>query len=156
MKSIEYRKYYESNLDDANEFQDFICISLMQRGIVLSNMSSKKYQYNYGENIQGFEIKLDKKFRESGNLYIEYKEKSDPNNVNYVDSGIVRNDNSWIYCVGDYKGIYLMQKSVLVAMKKGINKYRHVETPTSKGYLLPVSDADKYFTYIEFLRNEVK
>ena len=152
MTSEQYKTYYIGNLEEAKEFQDFVCISLINRGIVLSNMSSKKYQYNHGENIQGFEIKYDKKFRTSTNLYIEYQEKSDPNNTNYVESGILRNDNTWIYCLGDYDGIYLMQKSVLKAMYIGNNTYRHVSTPTSKGYLLPVCEADKYFTYIEFIQ----
>lgn len=146
-----YKSYYSEQLESAGEFQDFVCMKLITKGIVLSNMSSKKYQIDIGENLQGFEIKNDKMFRTTGNLYIEVEEKSNPQNINYVESGISRNDNSWIYAIGDYQGIYLIQKKVLKAMylKKS---YKEVEnkTKTSLGFLLPVAEADIYFNYIEF------
>jgi len=105
-----------------------------------------------GENIQGFEIKFDHLFRKTGNLYIEIMEKSNSSLEFYSDSGINRHDNTWIYCVGDYEGIFLMQKSVLVAMnEKGSFKFVENGTKTSKGFLLPVTDAKKYFTEISFI-----
>lgn len=155
MKSKEYNEYYVKMLDEATEFQDFVCIELIKRGIVLSNMSSKKYQNLKGENVQGFEIKFDKIYETSGNLYIEFAEKSNPNNEHYVASGIYRNDNSWIYAAGNYDGIYLMQKKVLRAMhKKGNYIEKENKYKTSKGFLLPnkidQKIADKYFDYIKF------
>lgn len=148
---IDYKKEtYIPNLIASEEFQDFICLELIKKGIVLSNMSSKKYQIDVGENVQGFEIKYDRKFRNTNNLYIEYMEKSNPENYKYVESGILRHDNTWIYCVGDYSGVYLMQKSVLKAMLSKNNKYKKVKTATSMGFLLPVEDADIYFNYITF------
>lgn len=148
---IDYKKEtYMPNLIAASEFQDFICLQLIKKGIVLSNMSSQKFQLEVGENIQGFEIKYDRIFRESNNLYIEYMEKSNPKNYKYVESGILRHDNTWIYCVGDYDGVYLMQKSVLVAMLNKNNNYKRVKTDTSMGFLLPIKDAYTYFTYLTF------
>lgn len=114
-------------------------------------MSSKKYQKDIGENIQGFEIKMDLKFRHTGNIYIETHEKSNINVYQYSVSGIYRFDNTWIYVIGDYQGVYLMQKKVLQAMEKK-GHYKKVEngTLTSKGFLFPVTEANKYFNYIEF------
>ena len=143
------KEVYMPQLKDAEEYQDFVCINLIKKGIVLSNMSSKKYQFEVGETLQGFEIKNDKIFRNSNNLYIEYEEKSDPIRKYYVKSGILRHDNTWIYAIGDYEGMYLMQKKVLIAMYKK-NKFKTVETKTSRGMLLPVAEANKYFDYIKF------
>jgi len=144
-----YEEYYENNLKAANEYQDFVCIHLIKKGIVLSNMSSQKFQNELGENLQGFEIKFDRLFRQTNNLYIEVAEKSNPSNMNYVKSGIFRNDNSWIYAIGDYEGIYLIQKKVLKSMYEK-NRFKEVKKPTSIGMLLPLYEADKYFDYIEF------
>ncbi len=142
---------YDKQLIEAQEYQDYICMKLIHKGIILSNFSSQKYQIEIGENLQGFEIKFDHLFRDTNNLYIEISEKSHPNNPNYVDSGIYRIDNTWIYAIGDYDGIYLMQKKVLIAMNDK-NRYKVVENnfKTSNGFLLPVIDAEKYFNYITF------
>ncbi len=89
----------------------------------------------------GAEIKRDGKFRETGNLYIEVAEKAHPNNGNYVPSGICREDNSWLYIIGDEKTFYVLSPKILRMMT---GRYKHVQTPTSKGFLLPVRDAEKY------------
>lgn len=94
---------YKEMLEKGLEYQDFITDMLLSEiGISLSTYSSKKYQYSVGENKQGIEIKFDDRYKETGNLYIEIKEKSNAINANYVDSGIYRSDNTWLYVIGDY------------------------------------------------------
>jgi hypothetical protein len=151
MNPKEYKAYYAEKLEEANEFQDFVCLQLSKLGIIVTVFSSKKYQFEIGESLQGFEFKNDQKFRLTGNLYIEVAEKSSPSKIEYASSGILRGDNTLFYVTGDRIGIYLMQKTVLVAIyKKG--KYRVIEnrTKTSRGFLFPVADAEKYFKYIKF------
>ena len=139
-----YREYYSIQLSEAQEYQDWCTtVFIKELGVAVTNYQSKKYQYNVGENVQGLEIKNDKKFRETGNLYIEVKEKSHPSNPNYVKSGIYRLDNSWLYCIGDYNIIYIFAKKHLQLIYEA-GKYREVTTPTSIGFLLPINDADKY------------
>lgn len=139
-----YKKYYDECLEMGKEFQDFISVLLLKEiGISLSGMSSKKYQTSVGENLQGIEIKFDNKFKLTNNVYIEVKEKSDPNNAVYVDSGIYRKDNTWIYIIGDYNTVFIFGKEHLKLMHKS-NKYHQVTTPTSVGFLVPLSDAKKY------------
>ena len=93
--------YYEKQLEVGLEFQDFVTSELYKRGIVVVGYSSKKYQLNEGENLLGAEIKRDGLFRKTGNLYIEIKEKSHPQKKKYIDSGIYRKDNSWLFVIGD-------------------------------------------------------
>lgn len=95
------------------EFQDFVCATLARSGIILQNLGSKRYQIAIGENIQGFEIKYDGRFRDTGRLSIEIAEKSRASNVEWIASGIYRNDNTWLYIQGDWKEIYIFPKNRL-------------------------------------------
>lgn len=141
---MNYKKHYDGCLQKGLEFQDFIATILVKEmGISLSSFSSKKYQFKIGENMQGIEIKFDDKFKNTGNIYIEVKEKSNPANLNYVNSGIYRVDNTWLYIIGNYECVYIFGKQHLKLMHTS-RKYREVTTPTSVGFLLPSDDADKY------------
>lgn len=143
---------YKTKLEEGLVFQDVVSQQLvMLKSITLTPLTSHIGQLQKGETLQGFEIKYDRLFRETKNLYIEYAEKSDPKNMSYVPSGILRNDNTWMYCVGDYEGLYLMQKKVLLMLKES-NSVEHKQTSTSKGFVLPIKIAEKYFDYIEFIK----
>ena len=137
---------YKNMLLKGLEFQDFVTdILIKELGIALSTYSSIRYQNKKGENKQGFEIKFDDKYKDTGNIYIETAEKSNENNINYVDSGIYRSDNTWIYIIGNYQELYIFSKSHLVLMHKS-KIYIEKTTKTSKGFLIPQKDAEKYCT----------
>lgn len=106
---------------------------------MLNCYGSRKYQYQVGESKTGIEIKFDKRSKETHNLYIEYAEKRSDSNI-YVSSGIERNDNTWLYCIGDYETLYLIPKNRLKALKNDPS-LEHKTTRTSKGYLLPCEKA---------------
>lgn len=143
--------YYETKLMSGSKFQDFIAVEFAKIGIPITNFSSKLYQIKKGENLQGFEIKNDEMFRKTGNIWIECSERFKPENE-YVESGIFRSDNTRFYVIGDYQGVFLMQKKILKLLSK---KYEERENTrkTSKGFLLPVLKAEEYFDYIEFQAN---
>ena len=140
-----YAEYYKDQLTDAQEFQDFVAEKLYQIGLPLFNYTSKKYQYEHGENKLGVEIKFDKKFQATGNLWIELAEKSSPAKVSYINSGIQRNDNTWLYLIGNYQTIFIFAKSLLFQLSR-MEKYKIIENnhKTSRGFLLPEKDAQKY------------
>lgn len=144
--------YYAEQLEEARKYQDFVKHELYKRGIPIVFNDSTQYQYGEGENILGIEIKNDKKFRDTGNLYIEVEEKADAINSEYVKSGIFRDDNSWLYLIGDYLTIYIFAVNFLVAMYK-TGKYRDTVTPTSKGFLIPLGDANKYAAKVIDIKN---
>jgi len=141
-----YEAYRKTQIESGQAYQDFVvdcCYRILNMPI--SCYSSKLYQQNVGESINGVEIKNDRKFKESGNLYIELAEKARPRDGEYAMSGINRGDNTWLYLIGDFDIIYVFAKSMLIGMSKS-HKYRKVEngTRTSVGFLLPVPDAAKY------------
>ena len=94
-------------------FQDFVCLALMQRHIVLQNIGSKKYQIEVGENLQGFEIKLDNRCTDTGRLAIEVAEKANRDVPWWTPSGIMRDDNSILYIQGNYKCFWVFAKNWL-------------------------------------------
>lgn len=135
--------YYQEQLQRGLEYQDFVTDKLFELGISLNCYSSQKYQNEKGENKTGIEIKLDNKMKQTGNLFIEYAEKRNKENEFYIPSGIERNDNTWLYAIGDYDTIYIIDKRVLQDLKTS-QDVTHVTTSTSKGYLLTENMARKY------------
>ena len=145
--SSEYEAYRNQMIAVGIEFQDFIQdVFHGHLGLSVGNYQSKKYQFEKGENRAGIEIKRDGKFRTSGNLYIEISEKARPRGGDYVPSGIRRIDNTWLYVIGDEQTVFVFTKSQLVRLAaltkpNGEKQLKRVETPTSQGMLLPVSQA---------------
>jgi len=150
--AINYRKENSGHIDSfeiGNEFQDFVCITLAKEGVILQNINSKKFQYETGENLQGFEIKYDARCTgdkgtiATNQLSIEISEKTKATNFNYIDSGIYRCDNSWLYIQGNYMMFWIFAKVILQHLHKS-SRYSEHELPTIKKFYLPISDADKY------------
>jgi hypothetical protein len=133
--------YYQTKLEEGLQFQDVVTRELYQCGIVVVGYASKRFQNNEGENMLGAEIKRDGKFRETGNLYIETAEKTHPDNYQYVPSGIHRKDNSWLFVIGDEQTIFIFSTKYLRLLE---NRYPKVEKTTSRGYLMPVVEANRY------------
>lgn len=131
---------YQTLLEEGLKFQDFVTMELMRRGVLtILCFRSQQYQYRVGESANGVEIKLDKRFRQTGNLYIEIAERTSTDKQ-FSPSGIHRPDNTWLWVIGDYKTLYIFAKNVLQLVQK---RFIPVITATSKGYLMPVGDAKK-------------
>ncbi len=143
-QNIIYQDYYSEQLEISREFQDFLSIRLLQYGLLFIPFSSSKYQKTKGESWGGIEVKYDNKYQKTGNLYIEYAEKSNPENLSYIDSGILSKDNTWLWVIGDYKQIWIFGKSILQLVILHSKLCEKRETPTSRGGLLPLDIADKY------------
>lgn len=152
--------YYKEKLTEGIKYQDFICRELLKEGIVIVNLQSKDEQYDVGENLLGLEIKYDKIMKESKRIYIETKEKANSRNYEYIDSGIYRNDNSWLYGIGDYDVFYIFCKKMLQRIHKGEIPIDGIYCPprkdTSEGFCLPLEAAEKYASkIIRFKKKDV-
>lgn len=140
--------YYREKLEQGLSYQDYVTEKLYSIGLPVIGYSSKKYQNEKGENKNGWEIKFDDLRKKTGNLYIETAEKSNPDNKAYVPSGIFRDDNTWLYVIGDYTKIYIFSKKQLKTLysdKTKMEKIRKVVIPTSRGFLIPEAYAEKFF-----------
>jgi hypothetical protein len=94
--------------------------------------------------MSGIEIKYDRNTSKTGNLYFETHEKTDENLNNWTESGILRYDNTWLWCIGDETKLYLISKKQLRAIyERNCNTdtkrpecFVSRETKTSKGFTL--------------------
>lgn len=149
---IKYNQKNSGHTDSfevGSQFQDFVCIELAKDGVILQNINSKKFQYEIGENLQGFEIKYDARCTgdagttPTNRLSIEIAEKTDELNYSYVNSGIYRGDNTWLYIQGNYKCFWIFSVKHLRLMYE-TGKYEERTLPTIKTFYLPIDLADKY------------
>jgi len=151
-----YKEYYNKSMNEGEEYQEFVADALCEKfNIKIEFYKTKHEQYNIGESKQGFEIKYDKKLKETNNLWIEIAEKTNPKNKDYIPSGIYREDNSYFYCIGDYNIIFVFTKEKLKKILNE-NKYKIMEnnTKTSKGFLLNIFDAYNYCSYCKNFKKQ--
>jgi len=140
---------HDDSFEVGNCFQDFVCLELAKQNIILQNINSKKFQFTVGENLQGFEIKYDgrctgdRRTTPTNRLSIEIAEKTNAKNINWVPSGIYRNDNSWLYIQGNYMMFWIFNKNLLKVLHKS-GRYKEGDEPTIKKFYLPILEADKY------------
>ena len=156
--SDEEKAYYEQQLQDAAEYQDFLTDELLKYGISLNQYSSKKYQYDVGESASGIEVKHDKQM-DSGNVFIEVAEKRKASMLDFTPSGIYRDDTSYLYLVGDYEKAFLFSKAQLrtyVERDAELNREQGIIGPiiikkkTSKGFLFPIEYCKKFLCIKHF------
>jgi hypothetical protein len=133
---------YDRDLQRGLEFQDHVSDLFAKIGFPLSCYSSIKRQKESGENFQGIEIKFDNRWRETGNLFIEYRERSGPESE-WHDSGVLGKESMWGFVIGDYEGCFFFSLRLLQLMLKS-KKYETRVTETAEGFLLPYADAEKY------------
>lgn len=138
-----YKIYRQNKTQEGIEYQDFVCNQLHKRGIVLQNMTSQKWQYRQ-ENLLGMEIKFDGIMESSERIYIETHEKAEPRPGNYAPSGIYREDESWLYAIGNYKWLFVFGKKVLQRLDKANPSWLYrppKDKPTSRGFCIPIDKA---------------
>lgn len=115
---------------------------MKELGISLTSYCSAKFQWMYGENRQGIEIKLDKRILETGNVSFEVAEKSAASVPVWTDSGIMRRDNAWLYVQGNKSIVLIFGKAILqLVYAKGYVDKVWQPKPTIKTFLMTLSEA---------------
>lgn len=136
---------YKSNLEQAIGFEDFVFDTLLhERKLVAGGYRSKHYQVVYGESVTGVEVKLDKEFRRTENLFIETMERPGVD-MEWRPSGIYHETGPWLLAIGDYKKFWLFATQTLRNIHEQ-DVCREIEngTNTGRGFLLPVCKADRH------------
>ena len=131
-------------IEAGNTFEDFVCDQLSEMGINLRTYKSRDFQFEKGENKIGWEIKLDKEHIKHGHLSIEIAERTrnDPY-LKWTNSGIFRNDNSWLYIQGNNKLFWILFKPTLIYFYRNNHPATQEKFGTIRTFYLDYSDADK-------------
>jgi len=138
-------EYYQQKLNDGLLFQEHVRQKLFNRLCILLDYCGVEEQNSIGESLQGFEVKFDDMLHKTGNLWIEIAEKTNPNNEEYVSSGVFRKDNTWVYIIGDRKELFVFSKKLLKRFaESGKFEIRENNMKTSRGFLLNKNIAEAY------------
>jgi hypothetical protein len=135
---MNYEDYRKNKIESGLLYQDFIVDLMLQvLRFPVTIYSSRLYQTTVGEGPAGVEIKHDEKYAKTGNLWIEVSEKARPRAGDYFPSGIFRDDNSWLYIIGNYDIVFVFTKVLLQAFATS-GRFQIIPnlTGTSKGFLL--------------------
>tara|TARA_Y100000310_G_C20689183_1_gene821078 strand:- start:3485 stop:3973 length:489 start_codon:yes stop_codon:yes gene_type:complete len=141
---IEDNEYYDNKRIEGEMYEGFVYTKLEDLlGVKIKSCDTQREQFDIGENYFGLEIKHDDASERTGNLFVEYQEKSKSTNNNWVHSGILRNDNSWLYLIGNTKALYIFSiKDLRIAYEakdiQGNFKHQRImcNRQTSCGFLL--------------------
>ena len=137
--------YYNDKLFQGNWYEDYVYVKLEEKlKIKIEGCDTKRKQQNIGENHLGWEIKFDDNYKTTGNLFIEYCEKKDKDQTEWMRSGVLKTyDNSWLYLIGNEKVLYFFTfKDLRTAFdsvdKKGdpAHERKQSRVGTSWGFLL--------------------
>lgn len=119
-------------------------------GLPIKTYSSFNYQVNKGESRVGVEIKKDNVYKTSKRLYFETHEKKG-NATEWVESGVLRDDNTVFYFIGDFERAWLFSKrQILKLLDMKIEGKLNVTTKdengneTSKGVAIPIEYFEKH------------
>ena len=160
--------YYKEKLQASFEFENYLTKIFKEKyGLDLGQYLTAEGQYNKGENELGIEIKHDMMYKKTGNLYIEYAEKSKGENFVWIDSGILKSDNCNYFLIGDFDKFWIFTKKRLLEIykeevanikigKPSVRGIRFVSIATSKGFIYPIKQAEKETLSLDILVNEIK
>ncbi len=135
--------YFINQLEESHAFEVFIDYEFKNQGIDIGLYYGRDSQYS-GESEAGIEIKYDKRSRETRNFYIEYQERM-WNDGPWVDSGILKEDNSRFFLYGTMAGYVIFERETLLDYYErlmageripGIILVREQQHQTSKGFIL--------------------
>lgn len=123
--------HFERDIAEGEEYQDFIQHELCKRGMSFCMNTSRKYQMKEGESLGGLEIKYDRLMYKTGNVFIETEAES-KDKTHFIKGGIYKEDNAWLYLIGDYTRAYIFCKNQLRKMWE-TQKQSYIDS----GYIIP-------------------
>ena len=161
--SMSKSEYYNMKLAEGEMFEDYVYEHFREIwGIDIKSCNTYSEQINIGENYFGMEIKYDGLHKKTKRLFIEYQEKRRSENPDYIPSGVLRKDNSWLYLIGNFQVFYIFSvKDLRMALeaKDDRGNFKHIRKEinrkTSCGFLLQENEIQDYALRIIRTGNEI-
>ena len=143
-----YKDAKTDTVKDGNLFEDKMSLALKRRGIFIQVFKTKEYQFRFGESLEGVEIKYDRCSLSRKQLSIEVAEKKDLDSV-WVDSGILKKDNTWLYVQGNNDWAFIFMKKILLHIYYKRKPEIQTPAPTIKTFFLDFDDCMRYGEFID-------
>jgi hypothetical protein len=144
---------YARDLESGLRFEDFVTDVFYDHGLPIVGWSSRRYQ-SRGENRAGVEIKFDRNYARTRNLFIETAEC--PTTAHPMKPAGIYDERNWLFVIGDYSTLYVFARTQLVRLHQRVTKaagkklvapgtpwngIRCTSIPTAEGMLLPEAAA---------------
>jgi hypothetical protein len=134
-------KKYMPNLEAGREQEDRVATYWqVHLGIPLTIWGSQKQQQHCGESLQGVEVKLDRRFPETGHLAIEIAERPDVT-YEFSAAGPYHEIKPEILIIGNQDKVWEFIVCNLCDVIE-TSEYRVTQTNTAELVLIPIADAD--------------
>ena len=140
--------YYDRMLQEGQAYEAWVKMHLEKQLFIRLDLTPDlETQKSVGETLQGIEIKYDRKYAATGNIYIELSEKCRAWKQEWTRSGVYRDDNTWLIAIGNYETIYLFAKRQLQRYVQA-HWSDIIKTETSIGILLDADAIDDLAVHI--------
>lgn len=132
---------YRADLKDGQDFERFSLAVLRRIGMDLRPAVGLKAQVRHGDTVAGLEIKNDRQYHDTGNLFIETAECPLPGQP-LQPAGIYHPSEPWLYLIGDVENILIFGVKVLRRMHRS-GKFQEllIGNRTARGFLVPFATA---------------
>lgn len=112
------KRPYSERLALGKSYEQFVYDVLWSLGWATLPYHDPKLQSMSGENKAGWEIKLDRHFRNTGNFFIETHERHSEMHQHWRPAGVCEGTANHII-IGDRRGFYILSVPVLLLEKRG-------------------------------------
>ena len=135
---------FSERLAMGKTFEEEASRFLTSQGFPIGLHFSAAGQWEWGESAAHCEIKFDRRWKETGNLFIETRERRNADGTSaWRPAGIYDAAAPWFYLIGDRNKLWLLSVALLIRMDFSA-KYPRASLPTAEGFLLPVGVADQW------------
>jgi hypothetical protein len=130
--------YYDAQRRLGEAFEGYVLERFRAEGLEVGRHTTAALQLSRGDLVvegQDLEVKFDRLFASTGNLYIETAEKRNADRVGWTPSGVCAASAAVWYGIGDYRDFFLFQR---VTLRDVARTARPIEIAmkTSRGFLL--------------------
>ena len=129
---METKPDYQALLIKGEKYQDFIKNQLNKIGIQITYTTTRTEQF-ISESKEGIEIKFDDQMKNTGNIYLEFMERSDTK-YGWTDSGFKKKDNTWLIIIGDYTEAFFFSKETLNDLRIKYRNAHPIIDPSCYGW----------------------
>ena len=128
--------YYVLQRVRGEQYEAYVVEQLRAEGVTIARHVGREAQLLLGDTTARMEIKFDRLFSATGNLFIEVAEKRRATDLIWIPSGINACASFVWYGIGDYQDFFVFSRGALEQEERVADRVLTIARGTSRGYLL--------------------